>query len=101
QIDSAIRRNPTLLLILSENSIKSDWVQHEVRKARELEKELSQDVLCPVALDESWKTSPWPQRIMEQVMEYNILDFSKWEDDEKFKKMFAKLIDGLNLYYKK
>jgi len=101
QIDRAIRQNPTVLLILSENSIKSDWVQHEVRKAREIEKDVGRDVLCPVALDDSWKTSPWPERIMEQIMEYNILDFSIWKDDDKFEKMFVKLIDGVNLYYKK
>jgi len=43
----------------------------------------------------------WPERIIEQVMEYNILDFSIWKDNSKFEKMFVKLIDGLNLYYKK
>jgi len=84
QIDRAMRLNPTVLLILSENSIKSDWVEHEVRTARELEKEMGRDVLCPVALDDSWKDSSWPKRVMEQVMEYNILDFSAWKDDSKF-----------------
>jgi len=34
-------------------------------------------------------------------MEYNILDFSIWTDDGKFEKMFGKLINGLDLYYKK
>ena len=97
QIDRAIRHNPTVLLVLSKDSIKSDWVEHEVRLARKLEKDTDRDVLCPVALDDSWKSSPWPERIME----YNILDFSEWEDDEQFEKMFVKLIDGLNLYYKK
>ena len=100
QIDRAIRHNPTVLVILSENSIKSDWVEHEVRTARELEKETGRDVLCPVALDDSWKDSPWPKRVMEQVTEYNILDFSKWEDDAEFGKLFKKLIDGLELFYK-
>jgi uncharacterized protein YjbI with pentapeptide repeats len=100
QIDRAIRHNPTVLLILSEKSIKSDWVEHEVRTARELEKELGRDTLCPVALDDSWKDSPWPKRIMEQVMEYNILDFSEWENDSKFEGMFRRLIDGLELFYK-
>jgi len=57
--------------------------------------------LCPIALDESWKTSLWPERIVEQVKEYNILDFSAWNDKDKFENMFGKLIDGLNLYYKK
>jgi len=54
----------------------------------------------PVALDDSWKNSSCPERIMEQVKEYNILDFSTWKDDKKFNKMFRKLIDGLDLIYK-
>jgi hypothetical protein len=100
QIDWLMSLNPIVLLILSERSIKSDWVEHQVRRARELEKELARDVLFPIALDDSWKTSPWPKRTMEQVMEYNILDFSAWQDDSKFDGMFRKLIDGLELFYK-
>jgi len=100
QIDLAISQNPTVLLVLSQYSIKSDWVEHEVRTARELEKEIGRDVLCPIALDDSWKDSRWPKRVMEQIMEYSILDFSAWEDDVKFEGMFRKLIDGLELFYK-
>jgi uncharacterized protein YjbI with pentapeptide repeats len=100
QIDRGIRQNPTLLLVLSEHSLKSDWVEHEVRTARGLEKDLGRDLLCPVALDDSWKSSRWPKRVMEQIMEYNILDFSEWQDDVKFEGMFRKLIDGLELFYK-
>jgi len=100
QFDRAMRQNPTVVLILSSNSIKSDWVEHEVRLARGLEKETGCDVLCPIALDDSWKSSPWPKRVMEQIMEYNILDFSAWEDDSQFDGMFRKLIDGLELFYK-
>ena len=100
QIDRAIHQNPIVLLVLSEHSLNSDWVEHEVRTARQLEKDMERDVLCPVALDDSWKSSRWPKRIMEQIMEYNILDFSEWEDDVKFEGMFRKLIDGLQLFYK-
>jgi hypothetical protein len=100
QIDRAIRQNPTVLLVLSEQSLGSDWVEHEVRTARQLEKDMERDVLCPIALDDSWKESKWPKRIMEQIMEYNILDFSDWEDDVKFEGMFRKLIEGLELFYK-
>ena len=100
QIDRAISQNRTVLLVLSEHSIKSDWVEHEVRAARGLEKDMGHDVLCPIALDHSWKSSPWPKRVMEQIMEYNILDFSAWEDDVKFEGMFRRLIDGLELFYK-
>ena len=100
QIDRAMRLNSTVLLILSEHSLQSDWVEHEVRAARALEKEMKRDVLCPVALDDSWKNSPWAKRIMEQIMEYNILDFSDWKDNSKFEGTFNKLIDGLELFYK-
>ncbi len=100
QLGRAIRLNPTVLLILSEHALQSDWVEHEVRTARSLEKEMGRDVLCPVALDDSWKNSPWPRRVMEQVLEYNILDFSDWKDDNKFGGIFNKLIDGLELFYK-
>ena len=100
QIDRAMRVNPTVLLILSEHSLQSDWVEHEVRTARILEKERKRDVLCPVALDDSWKSSPWEKHIMEQVTKYNILDFSAWKDNSKFENVFNKLIDGLDLFYK-
>jgi len=49
----------------------------------------------------SWKDSPWPKRVKEQVMGYNILDFSKWKDDAEFGKLFKKLIDRLELFYKR
>ena len=100
QIDRALHLNTTVLIILSEHSIKSDWAEHEVRTARGLEQELGRDVLCPIALDDGWKSSRWPRRLMEQIMEYNILDFSAWHDDSKFDSMFRKLIDGLELFYK-
>jgi hypothetical protein len=33
-------------------------------------------------------------------MEYNILDFSAWKEEEFSQRMFSKLINGLDLYYK-
>jgi len=101
QIDRAMRQNPTVLLILSENSISSDWVEHEARLARDLEKEMGRDMLCPIALDDSWKSAKWPARLMEQIMEYNILDYSNWHDDTAFGQVFNKMIAGLDMFYKK
>lgn len=100
QVDRAIRLNPTMLLILSESSVKSDWVEHEVRLARELEKESGRDVLCPIALDGGWENCRWPQRLREQIMEYNILDFSNWQDRVTFDRMYRKLAEGLDLFYR-
>jgi len=99
QVDRAIRLNPIVLLVLSANSINSDWVQHEVRIARKLEIEIGRDVLCPVALDNGWVSCNWPERLREQIQEYNILDFSSWPDKDFFHRMFARLIEGLDLFY--
>lgn len=101
QVDRAIRMNPTVLLVLSVHSVESDWVEHEVRLARRLEKETGRDVLCPIAIDDSWESCTWPERLREQVMEYHILDFSTWNDEASFQRMFLRLIEGLDLFYSK
>ena len=75
-------------------------MQHEARLARKLEVETERDVLCPVALDDGWKDNSWPARLREQIMEYNILDFSEWRDTDKFRRMFTRLLEGLDLFYR-
>ncbi len=96
QIDKAIRMNPIVLLVLSESSVESDWVEWEISKARELEKKEKRDVLCPIALDDAWKTCDWPGPLRRQVMDYNILDFSK---DDAFDEQFEKLVSGIVEFY--
>ena len=105
QIDRAITLYPLVLLVLSERSVLSDWVEWEVAKARELEREYEKageprDVLCPVALDEAWKSCTWPGPLRRQIEDYNVLDFSGWEDDkEKMTRQFTRLYEGLVLNY--
>ena len=50
QIDNAIRVHEKLLLILSPNSMKSEWVKTEIRKARKRERTGKKRVLFPVRL---------------------------------------------------
>ena len=99
QVDRAMSLNDTVLLVLSKESVNSDWVEHEATKARKLEKERGQDVLCPIALDDAWKTCSWDQRLRLQIEKYSILDFSNWKDDEVFSRQFSKLLDGLDIFY--
>lgn len=98
QIDRAITLNQTVLLVLSENSIKSDWVYSEVKKARKLEKQGAVDyALCPITLDDAWKTSKWPDHIQDWLQDtYNILSFAEPDD---FDKAFEQLLEGLGVYY--
>lgn len=99
QIDRAVRMNPTVLLVLSERSVESDWVEWEAGKARELEKQLGRDVLCPIALDDAWKSCRWPGPLRKQITNYRILDFSRWQVANVFEEQFSKLVEGLTLFY--
>ena len=104
QVDRAIGLQRATLLVLSADSVESDWVESEARRAREVEKARRKGgegkyVLCPIALDDAWKTCDWPRRLREQIMEYNILDFSRWGNHEEFEKEYGKLKDGLGIYY--
>jgi len=100
-VDRAMRVNRILLLVLSETSVESDWVELEVTKARELAKQSRDHVLCPVALDDSWRSCRWERRLRLQVEKYNILDFSDWKDKDALAAAFQRLIDGLGIYYPK
>ncbi len=99
QVQSAIRANDIILPILSENSIKSDWVEAELDWAREREKEENRSVLCPIAIDDSWKTIVNKSVLWRQVKKYNILSFSSWKDDQLFDLNYGKLVKGMKLFY--
>lgn len=103
QVGRAIRLNNVVLLALSEASTASDWVENELDMARKKELKEDRDVLCPVALDESWKRKLDDQtsdRVLWRTLtKKNILDFSKWQDTEEFDTQFAKLLRGLRINY--
>ncbi len=106
QIDRALMMNPLVLLVLSERSVESDWVQREVIKATRLEWRYREegnprDVLCPIALDDAWKSCPWPAELRRQIEEYNVLDFSGWQEGDGMNRQFARLYDGLVSSYSK
>jgi len=98
-VDRAMRLNPTVLLILSEHSVQSDWVEDEVDRARELEKKLQRDVLCPIALDDAWIRCQWSRKLRTQIKKYNILPFTNWEDTATMNRMFRRLVEGLSIFY--
>ena len=100
QSHGLICQNPTVLLILSEHSLNSDWAKNEIRTALGREKEIGRDVLYPVALDESWKNSRGSKQAMEQITQGHIFDFSAWRNDSQFDSLLRRLIDGLELFHK-
>ncbi len=100
-IERGISLNPTLLLVLSERAIESDWVEYEVDKAVQLSKQLKRDVLCPIALDKAWlESARMSGNLRAQIKKYNVLDFASHSDAKTFETQFRKLIDGLGLHYR-
>lgn len=99
QIDRAIRLNPTVLLVLSAASVRSDWVAWEAATARRIEREVGRRILCPVTLDDAWTNCDWPGPLRQQIESYHLLDFSSWADEKGFRAQFTRLREGLRLYY--
>lgn len=99
-IEQAMRSHPVVLLVLSENSVESDWVESEAGLARELEKDLDRHVLCPVALDDSWRECGWSGPLHDQIKKYNVLRFHDWRDEAAMASMFQRLLEGLGIFYK-
>ena len=94
EIDTAIRLRDKLLLILSEHSIKSDWVEDEVSKAFEEERKRSEIVLFPVRLDDAVFDTDEP-RAAKLRAQRHIGDFTRWKDHNAYKVSFDRVIRDL------
>lgn len=78
QIAKTIRIQDLVLIVLSKTSIMSDWVETELEMARKKEKEEERDVLCPVSLDNTWK-SKMDEVLWRQLKKKYVIDFSAWK----------------------
>lgn len=94
-IDQYIRIPDKLVLILSENSINSNWVEDEVSAAYEEEHNREKTVLFPIRLDSAIKDSnkPWALK----VRSGHIQDFTQWKDHNAYKKAFERLLRDLKV----
>jgi hypothetical protein len=93
-IDQSIRIHDKLLIILSENSLHSVWVESEVEKAFEEERNRKQTVLFPVRLDEAVMETdqPWAAEIRRTR---HIGDFCRWKDHDAYQQAFERLLRDL------
>ena len=96
QLAQAIRAHDIIVMVLSKAAIESDWVEHELNRARTKEKEERRDALCPIALDAAWKTKRGDV-LWDQLFKKHVVDFSGWDAD--FEGPFRKLIQGLRRFY--
>ena len=102
QVDEALRSHDKLLLVLSENSMLSKWVRHEIAEAAKLEVTEGREIFFPITLTamdtiRNWsaKDSELGEDLAKVVREYHILDFSNWRDQHSFEAGFATLLRDL------
>lgn len=96
RIDDSIWSHDKLLLVLSESSVSSQWIEQEVETALEKERNQRCDVLFPVRLDDYVMSirSGWPALIKNTR---HIGDFSQWKNLAEYNKAFFQLLDDLTV----
>jgi hypothetical protein len=94
RIDEAILFYDKLLLVLSENSVKSAWVESEVEAAWEKERRNKHLVLFPIRLDMAvmTATNAWASEIRRTR---HIGDFSSWKHHDSYIRAFDRLMRDL------
>ena len=95
-LDEAIRLRDKVMLVLSEASIASEWVEDEVTKAFEEERQRAGVVLFPVRVDdavfetkEAWATKLRAGR--------NIGDFRAWKDHDAYQTALKRVLRDLEV----
>jgi uncharacterized protein YjbI with pentapeptide repeats len=94
-IDESIRKHDKLLIILSKESVMSEWVKKEVETAMEKERSQKRIVLFPIRLDNTIMKieTGWAADIRRTR---NIGDFRKWKDPDLYQRAFNRLLRDLN-----
>jgi uncharacterized protein YjbI with pentapeptide repeats len=102
QIDEAIRMYDRLLLILSEHSMRSEWVKTEIARARQKELNEQRQVLFPITLVPFERIKEWKnfdadtgKDSAREIREYFVPDFSAWKDHDSYQKAFERLVGDL------
>lgn len=95
-IDQSIRVHDKLLLLLSQYSINSNWVESEVESALNEERKRNEIVLFPVRLDDVvMKTDqPWAAEIRRTR---HIGDFTRWKAEDSYQLAFERLLRDLKM----
>ncbi|GHO98888.1 hypothetical protein KSF_089360 [Reticulibacter mediterranei] len=95
RIDESIRMYDKLLLVLSEHSICSEWVEHEVEMALAKERAKKQTVLFPVRLDNAileMNQDGWPSEVRHTR---HIGNFEHWKNHNQYQNSFQRLLRDL------
>ena len=83
-----------MLLILSENSVLSQWVGDETEAAFERERREGRTVLFPIRIDDAVMDSDkaWAATVRRTR---HVGDFTRWKDHDSYRKAFDRLLRDL------
>jgi hypothetical protein len=93
-LDTAILARRKLLLILSEHSTASDWVEQEAETAFEKERDSGETVLFPLRLDDTVfnLNVGWAAHIQRTR---HIGDFRNWRDPKRYQSSLQRVLRDL------
>lgn len=94
EIRRAIDFTDKVIVILSKNSIQSEWVEDEITAAFENERNLGKEILIPVRIDDEVMTSKeaWASKVRAR----NIADFTNWNEEAVFRKGILRIVRSLS-----
>lgn len=94
RIDESIRTYDKLLLVLSEHSVESNWVEYEVEVAFAKETIGKSTVLFPIRLDDTVieSSTAWAAQIKNTR---HIGDFREWKNHDDYQRAFKRLLRDL------
>ena len=95
-IDEAIRLRDKVLLILSEHSVASDWVEEEVTRALDEERSRKTTVLFPIRVDDAVlnTSEAWARGLR---IQRHIGDFCLWKDHDAYQKALERVLRDLKV----
>jgi hypothetical protein len=95
-IDQAITVLDKVVLIFSKSSIASQWVEYEAKKALEKERQISQNVLLPIMIDDAILSTDvdWASALKSTR---NIGDFRDWKNHNSYKQALDRLLRDLRV----
>jgi uncharacterized protein YjbI with pentapeptide repeats len=102
QLTKAIDVYDKLILVLSENSVRSSWVGNEIKWALRREEKHGRQMLFPISVMPFERLREWHLidadsglDIAARVRSYYIPDFRQWETDAAFDREFERLLRDL------
>ncbi len=104
QVKKAIATFDKLIVVLSQNSMKSHWVKTEILDALAREQHCSARVLFPIGLASIEEIQKWEwfdadvgRDLAREIRSYFIPDFSRWRNPASFDEQVARIINALQV----